>query len=451
MKPYVDPNWAWSEFKPSKADPWNEQKVTHLFRRAGFGITSQELQDALSAGLPRTVHQLVHESAESDTFRTEMQAMTNSLISTSDPKNLSSGWLYRMLKTTDQLREKITLFWHGHFATSAEKVADAFMMQQQNNMLRNSALGNFLDLAQGISKDPAMLLYLDSATNRKTHPNENFARELMELFCLGEGNYSEEDIRELSRCFTGWEVRNRAYRFNRYQHDFDQKSFLGSSRKFTGEEAVEHVVAQHSSPRFIAGKLVQFLVMDEPFAEDELIAPLAKQLRDDDFEVAGIIERILRSNLFFSEHSYGRKIKSPVELAIGLMRSLKMNTRLPDLNQALGEVGQSVFYPPNVKGWEGGRIWINSSTLLGRSNLVHALLTSNNTSFDEGDLSTMLAKQNVRTTEQAFQLFERLLFAVPLGANVKQQILATGPTDGLNQQFINILHQMATLPQFQLN
>ena len=451
MKPYVDPNWAWSKFKPGKADPWNEQKVTHLFRRAGFGLTSQELQRALTAGLPQTVHQLVHESAESDTFRTEMQAMTNSLVSTSDPANLPSGWLYRMLKTPDQLQEKITLFWHGHFATSAEKVADAFMMQRQNTMLRNSALGSFKDLARGISKDPAMLLYLDSATNRKTHPNENFARELMELFCLGEGNYTEKDIRELSRCFTGWEVRNRAYRFNRYQHDFDEKSFLGSTRKFTGEEAVEHVVAQQSSPRFIARKLVQYLVMDEPFADDELIAPLAKQLRDDNFQVLGTIERILTSNLFYSEHSYSRKIKSPVELAIGLMRSLKMNTKLPDLDKALGEIGQAVFYPPNVKGWEGGRIWINSSTLLGRSNLVHALLTSDNTKFDGGDLSTMLARQNIQTTEQAFNLFEKLLFAVPLGANVKQQILATHQSGGLNQQFINILHQMATLPQFQLS
>ena len=149
-----------------------------------------------------------------------------------------------------------------------------------------------------------MLLYLDSATNRKTHPNENFARELMELFCLGEGNYTEADIRELSRCFTGWEVRNRAYRFNRYQHDFNEKSFLGASKAFSGEEAVTHVIAQKSAPKFIARKLVQYLVMDEPLADDKLIEPLAKQLEEDGFEILRTIERILHSNLFFSEHSY---------------------------------------------------------------------------------------------------------------------------------------------------
>ena len=197
MAPYVDPDWAWTRFEPTDTDPWNVHKITHLYRRAGFGISSTELEDALQAGMDATIDRLVYQSAESELFQRDMQAMTRSLVATSDPDNLSSGWLYRMLNTTDQLREKITLFWHGHFATGADKVTDAFMMQQQNTMLRQLALGNFNDLAQGISKDPAMLLYLDSATNRKTHPNENFARELMELFCLGEGNYSEADIREL--------------------------------------------------------------------------------------------------------------------------------------------------------------------------------------------------------------------------------------------------------------
>ena len=451
MAPYVDPDWAWTRFEPTDTDPWNVHKITHLYRRAGFGISSTELEDALQAGMDATFDRLVYQSAESELFQRDMQAMTRSLVATSDPDNLSSGWLYRMLNTTDQLREKITLFWHGHFATGADKVTDAFMMQQQNTMLRQLALGNFNDLAQGISKDPAMLLYLDSATNRKTHPNENFARELMELFCLGEGNYSEADIRELSRCFTGWEVRNRAFRFNRYQHDFDEKSFLGSSKKFTGEEAVAHVVSQKSAPRFIARKLVQFLVMDEPLADDALIAPLANQLEEDNFTVVGTIDSILRSNLFYSEYSYGRKIKSPIELAIGLMRSFRINTKLPDLHRSLREVGQAVFYPPNVKGWEGGRIWINSSTLLGRSNLVHAMVTSESTTFNGDDLQTMLAKSKLQTPQQIIDRIEQTLFAVPIGDDVKQQILTSQNGLDTAQQFTNILHQLATLPQFQLN
>ena len=451
MKPYVDPQWAWEAFRPTDANPWNTHKVAHLFRRAGFGLTSTELSNSIASGLSETVHGLVHESGESEAFQRDMQAMTRSLVASSDPANLSSGWLYRMLKSTDQLREKLTLFWHGHFATSAEKVADAFMMQQQNSMLRQHSLGNFHDLAQGISKDPAMLLYLDSATNRKTHPNENFARELMELFCLGEGNYTEADIRELSRCFTGWEVRNRAYRFNRYQHDFNEKSFLGASKAFSGEEAVTHVIAQKSAPKFIARKLVQYLVMDEPLADDKLIEPLAKQLEEDGFEILRTIERILHSNLFFSEHSYARKIKSPVEMAIGLMRSLDINTKLPDLHRTLGEVGQAVFYPPNVKGWEGGRIWINSSTLLGRSNLIHSLLTTPNTTFGGEDLSGLLASRDVHTMQQAFDHFEQLLFAVPLGSRVKQQILSAHQAAPSDESFLNLLHQLATLPQFQLS
>ena len=175
-------------------------------------------------------------------------------------------------------------------------------------------------------------------------------------------------------------------------------------------------------------------------------------IRDrDNFTVVGTIDSILRSNLFYSEYSYGRKIKSPIELAIGLMRSFRINTKLPDLHRSLREVGQAVFYPPNVKGWEGGRIWINSSTLLGRSNLVHAMVTSESTTFNGDDLQTMLAKSKLQTPQQIIDRIEQTLFAVPIGDDVKQQILTS--QNGLDtvQQFTNILHQLATLPQFQLN
>ena len=315
----IDPKWAWDHYKPTTSDPWTIRQATHLYRRAGFGGNHEQIQQAIEGGMDESLQQLLFDNHESPAFRAEMAGMTRSLVANGNLQSLATGWLYRMLKTSNQLHEKTTLLWHGHFATSADKVQDAFMMQQQNDLLREHAVGDFNKMVQGISQNPAMLLYLDSANNRKTHPNENYARELMELFCLGEGQYSEQDIRELARCFTGWEVRNRAYRFNRYQHDFGEKAFLGTQGKLTGEEAVEHVLKQPAAPLFIARKLVHYFVIDEPAVDEALLVPLAKQLRKDDFNLMNTIRIILSSNIFYSSHAIARKIKSPVEIRTHLL------------------------------------------------------------------------------------------------------------------------------------
>ncbi len=201
---------------------------------------------------------------ESTEFRSTADALAEATLAGGDPTKLSAAWVYRLLYTPNQLLEKTTLFWHGHFATGAEKVKDARMMWNQNQLLREHALGNFGDLVHQISQDPAMLIYLDSAINRKAHPNENFARELMELFCLGEGNYSESDVLELARCFTGWEIKNKKFRKNRYQHDSDEKTVLQQSGDFDGEDGVRIVLEQPAAERFLARKLYRFFVSDEP-------------------------------------------------------------------------------------------------------------------------------------------------------------------------------------------
>ena len=450
----IDPKWAWSPFQPTAKRPWTKELAAHLYRRAGFGATAAQLETAVQMQPAELVAQLVQGSDESVEFSEQMDSLAETALSGGNLENLAPPWLYRMLKTSHQLREKLTLFWHGHFATSAEKVAKADLMLQQNQLLRRYALGDFTQLVQEISRDPAMLVYLDSADNRKSHPNENYARELMELFCLGEGHYSEQDVRELARCFTGWEIRRNQFRFNRYQHDFGAKKVLDTSGKLDGEQAVQVVLKQPTAPRFIAQKLVQFLVMDEPQATVELIQPLADQLRRDDMQIAGTVQRILGSQLFFSTTAVGRKIRSPVEFAVGLLRSLDGLTNVNALSQQLRQLGQGLFFPPSVKGWDGGRSWINSSTLVGRANLVYRVLRDEQTSFAAGSLTDVITRQGISQPLEIVNWLCQLLVAVPLAEPTRDQLVAIleDKSKGkLSDRLTQTIYTMAALPEFHLN
>ncbi len=324
------------------------------------------------------------------------------------------------------------------------------MMWAQNQLLREHALGKFEPLVQAISRDPAMLVYLDSATNRKAHPNENYARELMELFCLGEGNYNEKDVQQLARCFTGWEIRNKKFRKNSYQHDNDAKQLLGKSGDFDGEDAVRIVLEQDALPYFIVGKLVRYFVFDEPLAARELLKPLADQFRSGGLKIGPIVARILSSNLFFSEHALARKVRSPIELAIGFLRALEGTTNTVRLADNLTKLGHGLFYPPNVKGWDGGRAWINSSTLLGRANLVRDILNHESTKFATGSLDAYLRSQKLDSPQSIIGWFSDLLLAVPLAPAIETQLVRLLDSSPKENQLREVLHTISTLPEFQL-
>ncbi len=448
----ADPTWAWQPFEPTADRPWDRSSAAHLYRRAGFGVDLTRIDDAVSRKPAEVVSELVANNQESTDFRSIAEALAEATLAGGDPAKLSASWVYRLLYTPNQLLEKTTLFWHGHFATGAEKVKDARMMWDQNQLLREHALGDFGELTHKISQDPAMLIYLDSAINRKAHPNENFARELMELFCLGEGNYSEMDVLELARCFTGWEIKNKKFRKNRYQHDSEEKSVLGQRGNFDGEDGVRIVLEQPAAPRFIARKLYRFFVSDEPSPTDAMLQPLADLFRESDLQVAPVVERILGSNAFFSSSSIGRKIKSPVELVIGMLRSLKATTNTQLVAKGLLNIGQGLFYPPNVKGWDGGRTWINSSTLLGRANLVADILENDATRFDGKSLTEYLRGQNVRTTDQAIEHFEHCLLAVRLDDATKTQLRDTAASHRGDEErrMRSLLHAVTSLPICQL-
>jgi len=457
----INPDWAWAPFEPSDEQPWSRHLAAHLCRRAGFGATSKELDELSRRGPAEIAHDVVQNATQASRLDPQADALAMAMLATGNSRNLAAWWLHRMLNSSwsgsdasskSPLLEKMTLFWHGHFATGAEKVDDAEMMFAQNRMLRRHSMSDFGAMVQQISRDPAMLIYLDSVTNRKAHPNENYAREVMELFCLGEGNYTERDIQELARCFTGWEVRRKKFRFNKYQHDTGKKSILGETGEFSGEDGVRIVLKQKALPRFIAGKLIRFFVFDEPSAPEHLVEPLADLFRKSNLQIGPVIERILASNLFYSPLSVGRKIRSPVELGIGVLRCLGGSSNLEMVARGLDEIGQAVFYPPNVKGWDGGRTWINTSTLLGRSNLVGEILGNEKTRFGGSNLATLGNQHGGSSPEELIEWLDGLFFAARLDGPTRSRLvqLVKQSSGNESRRVGELIHTMSTLPQFHL-
>ena len=289
----------------------------------------------------------------------------------------------------------MTLFWHGHFATRARDVRDAYLMAQQNCFLRDHAVDSFAVLAAGIIHDPAMLKFLNNDRNNRKRPNENLARELMELFTLGEGNYTEQDIRQGARALTGYFVDDNDFRFRKYAHDPDEKTLFSRKGDFDGDDFVRILLAQPACSQFIAFKLYRHFVADipedpklAPAAAKQVIVTLAEQLRADDYRLKPMLTRLMRSEHFYDPGVVGQQIKSPALVAVGTARMLGTPLRRPlRVCQAMAMAGQDLFDPPNVAGWDGGRSWINTSTLFVRQNLCAYLIAGEGKDKDAYDLT----------------------------------------------------------------
>jgi uncharacterized protein (DUF1800 family) len=447
----IDPKWAWAPFEPTAERKWTPGLAAHLYRRAAFGATLAQIKEAVHHSPAAVVEQIVSGADDSRDFRQLSDELATSVLSTGESGQLAAWWVYIMLATKNPLLERMTLFWHGHFATSADKVNDASSMLAQNRLLRQYALGDFRPLVQAISRDPAMLAYLDSATNRRGHPNENYARELMELFCLGEGNYSEKDVQELARCFTGWEIKLAKFRFNRFQHDPGPKTFLGKFGSFEDGASIDWILEQPQAARFIVGKLYRQFVCDEPDPPPQLLEPLVDELRESGWRIGVVVQRILASQLFFSTHSIGRKIRSPVDLAIGFLRSLEGSTNAHELAAELQQNGQGLFFPPNVKGWDGGRAWINSSTILGRANMMARIIGDEKTRFGGVTFENYFARLGAGKPAEIIDILSDLLLTAPLAAASRKSLVAIcNKNADLGRGIAEAIHALAALPEFQL-
>jgi len=378
----VDPVSAWQPWRPSPADPWGRKWAAHLLRRAGFGPSRADLRQAERLGLQGTLDLLLHGEPRARELR-ETLTDVGRVAADHGAEELRAWWLYGMLHSPQPLREKLTLFWHNHFATSIVKVQSAPLMFRQNCLLREHALGKFGPFLQAMSKDPAMLLWLDSNRNVKGKPNENYARELMELFSLGVGNYTERDVREAARAFTGWHTDGDSFTFDARAHDGGTKTVLGQTGAWDGGDVVRIVLAQPAAARFLVGKLYRFLVSENAEPPTALLEPLCVAFRKSDYDVGKLVRTVLASRHFYSGYAFRQRVKSPVEYVLGAVRAVCHHfdegeadaKPLPPqvLVPRLAAMGQRLFAPPNVKGWPGGRSWLNTSTVLERTNFAAAL------------------------------------------------------------------------------
>lgn len=417
---------AWvDDLRPITAADWTAALAVHLLERAGFGATPAEVQAALAAGPRAAVAALVRPTGPDDPavgafvpsgipddgidpfpetrpLATDMakargeaigvqvkpagnrraQPVVDQFIfwlraSALECNRINYWWAERMLVTRRPLVERMALFWHGHFATHEDKVRDHRKMLQQVELFQRLGLGNFRTLMVAVAQDPAMLAFLDAGVNVKGAPNENFAREILEMFTLGVGQYSERDIREAARAFTGWNARGTQFVVNAAQHDDGPKTVFGRTANFDGVQVIDLILAQPATAEYIASRLYAHFVRQAP--SPALRRQLGAVLRDSGYDIAALMETVLLSRDFYSPASMGTRIKGPVELVVSTYRKLGLRRVpcLPDFNEVTRSLGQHLLHPPTVAGWAEGRAWITPGLLIDRGNFVRDLVFPN--------------------------------------------------------------------------
>ena len=414
---WADTDWA-DDLTAISENDWSYEKARHLVERAGFGDIPINIERLATMGpraavrelvyfhsipstLPDFDHSGIHDSGiepfpASRPAATKLAKETGEAIgvkvkpegnrrlqpvvdrffywlrsSMLETRRVAHWWANRMLLTKRPLEEKMTLFWHGHFATNEEKVRDYRKLLNQNQVFRAHGTGNFKDLLIAVSQDPAMLAFLDAGVNIKGSPNENFAREIMELFTMGVGNYSEQDIREAARAFTGWNFTDLQFVVNASEHDASNKTFLGRTGAWDGLDIIDMILEKPVTAEYIAGKIYKFFVREE--ITPELQKELGASFYSSGYEITPLLEKIFLSKDFYSPASMGTHIKSPVELVISTYKKLGLDVvpGVPDFYDTTESLGQILLFPPTVAGWAGGRSWITPGLLLARGNFVY--------------------------------------------------------------------------------
>src|SRR5579871_4433123 len=376
----------------------NQLKNQHLMWRAGFGPMVEDL-DQLSAISQKSLSKAIFSASSKspeyiDVASNFLKGLTMGIDDISklqkkdlsadekkdfrkqsqqDLKSLNLAWLNEMIDTDAKLREKMSLFWHGHFAS---RNLNIFYQQLLLATIRKNALGNFGDLLREVSKSAAMINFLNNNQNRKDHPNENFAREVMELFTMGRGNYTEDDVKQAARAFTGWGANLQGeFVFRKFQHDNGDKTFLGKSGNLDGDDVLNILLEQRHTAQFIARKIYRFFVNDN--VDEQKAEWLGNRFYQSNYDIKSLMEDIFTSDWFYSERNIGSKIKSPIELIVGIRRMLPMNIENEDVMLIVQRLlGQLLFYPPNVAGWPGGTSWIDSSTLMFRLRIPEIIYAS---------------------------------------------------------------------------
>ncbi len=435
--------------------------IRHLLRRAGFGASPDELQHYIKLGYEGSVEELLHpQSVNDDELNRKLKMQAFDFTNIDD---LQRWWTYRMLSSKRPLEEKMTLFWHGHFATSDRKVKNPYAMYVQNMLFRKLCLGNFHEMLLAVSKDPAMIVWLDNQQNRKGKPNENYAREIMELFTLGIGNYTEKDIKEAARAFTGWQAPATGFFFNKGQHDYGEKTFFGETGKFNGDDIVRILVEQKATSQFLARKLCKFFVADEP--DEALVQRIGQVYMDSNYSVKSMLRAIFTDEVFLSNKAYHAKIKSPAEYVIGTLKLLQINELDAGIPKAMEKMGQSLFMPPNVKGWDGGAAWIATDKMMQRFNFASKMSTERFSEvLRQSTPLQIVEKQGLNNSKQIVEYFLALMLDSDVPASTQKRLVAYVASDingnpvdripdekTLDAKLRGLTHLIMTLPTYQLS
>jgi uncharacterized protein (DUF1800 family) len=408
------------------------KQIKHLFSRAGFGMRFEDLKKYKNASINKALSELFDNSETDDSMAVVTQTVDQMMMAKADAdtkkkffqmereqeKNLNIGWINKMSTTDAILREKMTLFWSNHFACRDNK---AIYMQQLNNIQRTNALGNFRTMLIQVSQTPAMLLFLNNQQNHKGHPNENFARELMELFTIGRGNYTEQDVKESARAFTGWGFdKDGLFKMRPFLHDTGTKTFMGKTGNFQGEDIIDIILSNKQTARFISTKLYKYLVNEIP--DPAHINTMADVLFNGNYEIKPLLEFVFTADWFYDDKNIGNLIKSPIDFIVGLNRQFYITYQKPDVLLLFQRaLGQELFYPPNVAGWPGGRNWIDSSSLMYRLKIASTVLDQGLIDFtgkadpeDEAFIATVRKQQQVVDTRvQANPDWDKVFTDIP--------------------------------------
>lgn len=431
---------VWSRWEPTDAEPWNLRRVVHLHRRAGFAGTWDELQRDLQEGPDASIDRFLRGKAYPPEAVSERSELLYRISQNSDaPRKLSASWFRRMLTTSDPLTEKLALMWHNHFATSRTKVTVSEMMWRQNEeIFLRYAQAPFSYLLKNVIRDPAMLIWLDADTNVAAKPNENLAREVMELFTMGVGNYTETDIIEAARALTGWSYAGRNFVVNQFNHDPGEKTILGHTGSFDGDDLLNILLEQPATSQRLAWRFVR-LFFGEQGVSPEAMAALAEGLRENKLRTQWAVRTILQSKAFFASENIGTRILGPAELLLGAVRAFGVGSLSPSptaLADWSARLGQDLFAPPNVFGWDEGRSWITSRTMVARTNFATKLIDG---VFSSPDTPVDVLGQAEKagfpaTVEGVSEFLSKLMWGGHQGADQIEFSPATGPTNGEGAQ-----------------
>lgn len=412
----------------------NARQIKHLYARAGFGIRFEDLHDRANWSIKKTVKKLFETSAVSQPItvvdenldlryhkdQTEEEKKVIQDLRNKQEKALNAAWFQQMTDSDAQLREKMTLFWHNHFACN---IGNSYYEQQLNNIERANALGNFKTLLIQVSQAPGMLQFLNNQQNVKAHPNENFARELMELFTIGRGHYTEQDIKESARAFTGWQYdgKTASYVFRPGVHDTGKKTFMNNTADFCGEDIIDIILKNPLTAKYICTKLYKYLVNEVP--DDVHVEQMTNVFYKGNYEISPLLEFVFESDWFYDDKNIGNLVKAPVEFLVGLNRQFYVKYENPDVVlQFQRTLGQVLFRPPNVAGWPGGRSWIDSSSLMYRMKIPSTVLSAGVIDFggkatpeDEAYLASMRKQQfNVINRTRSVPDWDKFLQKIPM-------------------------------------